>query len=206
MTTPDQPQVYLLTPPEFELSVFAGQLAAVLDSTDVACLRLTMATSDEDRIARAADTLRELAHTRDVAMVIDTHVGLVERLGLDGVHLRDGGRGVRAQRDALGADAIVGAFCGISQHAGMTAGEAGADYIAFGPIGTSALGDGTVAEQDLFSWWSEAVEVPVVAEGHLDVDLVAQFAPITDFFAIGEEIWRHDDPAKALSDLLAPLS
>ena len=147
-----------------------------------------------------------MAHARDVAMVIDTHVGLVERLGLDGVHLRDSGRSVRTQREALGADAIVGAFCGISQHAGMTAGEAGADYIAFGPVGTSALGDGTVAEQDLFSWWSEAVEVPVVAEGHLDVDLVAQFAPVTDFLAIGEEIWRHDDPAKALSDLLAPLS
>lgn len=206
MTTPDQPQVYLLTPPEFELSTFSGQLTRVLDSTDIACLRLTMATSDEDRIARAADSLRDLAHARDVAVVIDTHVGLVERLGLDGVHLRDNGRGVRTQRDELGGDAIVGAFCGTSQHAGMTAGEAGADYVAFGPVGQSALGDGSVAEQDLFAWWSEAVEIPIVAEGHLDVDLVAQFAPITDFFAIGEEIWRHEDPVNALSDLLAPLS
>ncbi|MEO1025968.1 MAG: thiamine phosphate synthase [Pseudomonadota bacterium] len=206
MTTPDQPQVYLLTPPEFELSVFSGQLARVLDDRDIACLRLTMATSDEDRIARAADTLRELAHARDVAVVIDSHVGLVERLGLDGVHLRDQGRGVRAQREALGTDAIVGAFCGTSQHVGMTAGEAGADYVAFGPVGMSSLGDGKVVEHDLFAWWSEAVEVPVVAEGHLDVELVAQLAPITDFFAIGEEIWRQDDPTRALANLLAPLS
>lgn len=206
MTIPDQPQVYLLTPPEFELSSFSPQLARVLDSTEIACLRLTMATSDEDRISRAADALREVAHARDVAVVIDSHVGLVERLGLDGVHLRDNGHGVRTHRETLGKDAIVGAFCGTSQHAGMTAGEAGADYIAFGPVGVSALGDGAVAEQDLFAWWSEAVEVPVVAEGHLDVDLVAQFAPITDFFGIGEEIWNRDDPVTALLELLAPLS
>ncbi len=206
MDTPDRPQIYLLTPPEFELSSFPGQLAAVLDSTEIACLRLTMATTDEDRIARAADALREVSHSRDVAVVIDSHVALAERLGLDGVHLRDGARSVRATREALGGDAIVGAFCGASQHAGMSAGEAGADYVAFGPIGDSSLGDGTLAEADLFAWWSEAVEVPIVAEGHLDTDLVAQFAPITDFFGIGEEIWRHDSPTDALADLIAPLT
>jgi len=205
MDTPDRPQIYLLTPPELELSSFPGQLARVLDSTEVACLRLTMATTDEDRIARAADTLREVAHARDVAVVIDSHIGLVERLGLDGVHLPDGARSVRSARETLGRDAIVGAFCGTSQHTGMTAGEAGADYVAFGPIGLSSLGDGTVAEPDLFAWWSEAVEVPIVAEGHLDADLVAQFAPITDFFGIGEEIWRHEDAASALADLTSSL-
>lgn len=206
MDAPDRPQIYLLTPPELELSDFPGQLARVLDSAEIACLRLTMATRDEDRIARAADTVREIAHARDVAVVIDSHVGLVERLGLDGVHLSDGARSVRATRETLGRDAIIGAFCGASQHAGMTAGEAGADYVAFGPVGVSSLGDGTVAEADLFAWWSEAVEVPVVAEGHLDAELIAEFAPITDFFGIGEEIWRHEDPVAALADLTASLS
>ncbi len=205
MDTPDRPQIYLLTPPELELSDFPGKLAKVLDSTAIACLRLTMATRDEDRIARAADAVREVGHARDVAVVIDSHVALVERLGLDGVHLPDGARAVRDTRKLLGGDAIVGAFCGASQHAGMSAGEAGADYVAFGPVGVSSLGDGTIAEAELFAWWSEAVEVPVVAEGHLDIELITQFAPITDFFGIGEEIWRHDDPVAALADLTAPL-
>ncbi len=206
MDSADRPQIYLLTPPEFELSTFSDRLSAVLDSTDIACLRLSMATQDEDRVARAADTIRDLAHARDVAVVIDSHVALVERLGLDGVHLPDGVRQVREMRKTLGKDAIVGTFCGASRHDGMSAGEAGADYVAFGPVGVSSLGDGTRAETDLFAWWSEVIEVPVVAEGHLDTELVGKLAPITDFFGIGDEIWRHEDAATALSDLLAPLA
>ncbi|MCI2398312.1 thiamine phosphate synthase [Aliiroseovarius subalbicans] len=202
----EQPQLYLVTPPEFELSSFPDALARVLDSADIACIRLALATSDEDRIARAADALREQAHARDIALVITDHALMVERLGLDGVHLSDGARRVRAVRKDLGADAIVGAFCHASSHDGMAAGEAGADYISFGPVGTTPLGDGTRAEHDLFQWWSEMIEVPVVAEGALDADLVREFAPVTDFFAIGDEIWRHDDPAAALAALVAAMS
>ncbi|WP_424943025.1 thiamine phosphate synthase [Aliiroseovarius crassostreae] len=197
----EHPQLYLLTPPEFELSTFPTQLARVLDNTEVACLRLTLATHDEDRIMRAADACREVAHARDVPIVIAEHALMVERLGLDGVHLGDGARRMRKTRTDLGQDAIIGAYCSDSRHEGMNAGENGADYISFGPAGHSALGDGTRAERDLFSWWTEMIEVPVVAEGALDVEIIRELAPITDFFAIGEEIWRSDDPVAALASL-----
>jgi thiamine-phosphate pyrophosphorylase len=49
------------------------------------------------------------------------------------------------------------------------------------------------------------IEVPVIAEGGLTADLVASFGPVTDFFGIGEEIWRREDPVAALKALLAPL-
>ncbi|MGR3583323.1 MAG: thiamine phosphate synthase, partial [Pseudooceanicola nanhaiensis] len=95
MSETDTPQLYLISPPEFDLSDFPPQLAAVLDTREVACVRLALATHDEDRICRAADALREVTHARDVALVIDTHFVLAERLGLDGVHLTDGARSVR---------------------------------------------------------------------------------------------------------------
>jgi len=201
----EQPQLYLVTPPEFELGTFADTLARTLDAQEVACLRLALATTDEDRIARTADALREVAHARDIALVITDHALMVERLGLDGVHLSDGSRRVRAVRKDLGADAIVGTFCGTSTHDGMSAGEAGADYVSFGPVGATPLGDGSRAEHDLFAWWSQMIEVPVVAEGALDPDLMRQLAPVTDFFAIGDEIWRSDDPAAALKALAAAM-
>lgn len=201
----ERPQIYLITPPEFELSEFPGRLAAVLDAHEVACVRLAMATRDEDRVARAADALRELAHARDIAIAIEEHVQLVERLGLDGVHLTDGSRSVRKTRKALGADAIVGAFCGTSRHDGMNAGEAGADYVSFGPVGESSLGDGTRAEHELFAWWSEMIEVPVVAEGALSLETIRELAPVTDFFGIGEEIWRTEDPAATLGEMIAAM-
>ena len=200
------PQLYLVTPPELELSLFPDQLARVLDAHDTACLRLSLATKDEDRIMRAADTCREVAHARDVPIVIAEHALMVERLGLDGVHLGDGARRVRKTRDDLGNDAIVGAFCNASRHDGMTAGEAGADYVSFGPAGSTGLGDGTQAEADLFDWWSKMIEVPVVAEGALTEDIIRTLTPFTDFFAIGEEIWRTDDPSATLARLLGAMT
>jgi len=196
---PDHPQIYLITPSEFELSTFPDQLAACLDATEVACVRLSLATKDEDRIARTADALRMVTHDRDVALVMDTHMLLVERLGLDGVHLTDAARSVKKVRKDLGDDAIVGAFCNNSRHDAMTAGELGADYVSFGPVGQSPLGDGRHAELELFEWWSMMIEVPVVAEGVLDTDLVRKLAPHTDFFGLGDEVWGADDPAVKLT-------
>ena len=203
MADVEQPQIYLVTPAEFDLSHFSNQLAQVLDTHDVACVRLTMASQDEDKVSKAADTLREIAHTRDVALVIDSHIVLAERLGLDGVHLRDAARTVRHARKILGADAIVGSYCAASRHDGMSAAEAGADYVSFGPIGETPLGDGTVVDHEILQWWSEMIEVPVVAEGALTLDLIRKLAPITDFFAIGDEIWAKDDPIKELGVLKA---
>lgn len=201
----ERAQITLITPPAFDLDIFPDQLATVLDGYDIACLRLSLASKDEDLIARAADTCRMVAHARDVAIVIDTHVMMVERLGLDGVHLTDGARQVRKIRETLGADAIVGAFCGITRHDGMNAAEAGADYVAFGPAGATALGNGDKIDFDLIEWWSQVIEVPVITEGALTTDLIAQFGPVTDFFGIGEEIWTADSPLSALKALLAPI-
>ncbi|MDE3240337.1 MAG: thiamine phosphate synthase [Paracoccaceae bacterium] len=205
MATEDRPQLYLVTPPAFDPAPFADRLAGVLDGAEVACIRIALATTDEGTLGRAADMLRAVAHERDVAIVIDRHVALAERHGLDGVHLPDGARNVRAARKALGNDAIVGAFCGTSRHDGMNAGEAGADYVAFGPVGNTPLGTGETAPEELFAWWSEMIEVPVVAEGALTVDRVGALAPVTDFFAVGEEIWGADDALAALKALMAPL-
>lgn len=195
---PEQPQIYLISPPSFELARFSEQLSRVLDAVDVACVRLDLASRDEDTLSRASDALREVTIARDVALVISDHQVLAERMGLDGVHLTDASKSVRTARKALGNDAIVGSFCGASSHDGMTAGEAGADYVSFGPIGASGLGDGAQAEVDLFQWWSQMIEVPVVAEGGLTEETIRKIAPYTDFFGVGDEIWRCEDPLAAL--------
>ncbi|QUJ77567.1 thiamine phosphate synthase [Sulfitobacter albidus] len=200
---PEQPQLYLITPSEIELSSFPDTLARVLDAHATACVRLALATRDEDRLARAADTLRAVTDAREVALVIADHTLLAERLGLDGVHLSDAARSVRFARKTLGEDAIVGSFCAGSRHDGMSAGEAGADYIAFGPTRPSALDDGSHAEAEMFQWWSEMIEIPCVAEGALDVEMIRTLAPLTDFFGIGDEIWGSDDPVAALTALWA---
>ncbi|MEO1948868.1 thiamine phosphate synthase [Thioclava sediminum] len=202
----DRPQIYLITPPAFDAEEFAPKLASVLDAHDIACIRLSLASRDEYEIGRIADAMREVAHARDVALVIESHVALVERHGLDGVHFTDGAKQIRYGRKELGDDAIVGSYCGNSRHEGMNAGEAGADYVCFGPIGETNLGTAEPAEHELFAWWSEVIEVPVVAEGALTEELVTKFAPVTDWFAFGDEVWREDDPAAALGRFIKAMS
>lgn len=198
---PEQPQLYLITPTVLDPADFAETLARVLDAHDTACVRLALASHDEDVLSRAADTLRVVTDARDVALVIAEHTLLAERLGLDGVHLNDAARSVRHARKVLGPDAIVGCHCAGSRHDGMSAGEAGADYVAFGPVQPTALYEGEIAEAELFQWWSEVIEVPCVAEGQLDTAMISKLAPMTDFFAIGDEIWGADDPVAALGSL-----
>jgi thiamine-phosphate pyrophosphorylase len=46
--------------------------------------------------------------------------------------------------------------------------------------------------------------VPVVAEGAITRELISQLSPITDFIAIGAEIWAEENPVEALAKLWLP--
>ena len=200
----DAPRIYLIAPHDAAADTLGDRLGPVLDAAEVSALRLDLSGRAEDEAARVADAAREIGHARDIAVIVTDLVGLAGRLGLDGVHLTDG-RGVRDARKALGADAVVGAHCGASRHDGMMAGEAGADYVAFGPVGESSLG-GERAPHDLFAWWSEMIELPVVAEGAFDEATLARIAPVADFVALGAEVWSAPDPAEAIRRLSRPPS
>ncbi len=196
--TDDSPRLYLIAPPNAGDAAFPDQLAAALDAADVACVRLRMRDSSETEIGRAADRLRPICHERDVALLVSDFVGLVEPLGLDGVHLESrSAKAVREARKALGRDRIVGAFGGASKHTGMTLAEAGVDYVSLGPIGEGVgLGDET-ATPELFEWWFDMIETPVVAEGRLSVEGTAALAPFIDFLAPSHSVWDHPEGAAA---------
>jgi thiamine-phosphate pyrophosphorylase len=202
MSDQESTQLYLITPTDAELSFYTETLAPLLDKFPLACVRLGLVSDDETAISRHADQLREVAHARDVSAVITTHYRLVDQLGLDGVHRVDAAKTLRDIRDELGTDAIIGAHCGTSRHAGMNAGEAGADYVSFGPMTQTALGDEAIAEFNTFEWWSQMVELPVIAEGNLTLDAAATIAPEADFIALGPELWNTHDAQKTLSDYI----
>ena len=205
MTEPATAQIYLATPLVFDADQLAAQIAQLIEIAPIACIRLRTSSVSEAEILRQADALREVAHPVDVPIVIDDHFRLVERSGLDGVHLIDGHRKLREARSALGGDAIIGAYCDASRHSGLTAGEIGADYVSFGPVSdTGGLGDGTIAEPELFSWWSEMVEVPVVAEGGVTPQMAQILKDKADFLMLCDEIWASDDPVKRFREFVSP--
>jgi len=195
-------KLYIVSPAEFEIEEFSDELKLILDSIEISCFRLALSTQNEDVIAKTADVTRDICHSRDVAIVIKDHFLFVEKHGLDGVHLSDGSRNVRKARKNLVKDSIVGAFCGNSKHDGLTAGEAGADYISFGPLSKTTLKDGTIAQNDLFKWWSTMIEIPVVAEGNLNKKVIYSLENDTDFIAFGDELWNEFNPLNKLNQLI----
>ena len=201
------PGLYLITPPAFETAAFADALGRALDAGPVACLRLAL-DAPEDAIRRAADALRPVCAARDVALLIAEHARLVAPHGLDGVHLATGAaKAVRAARAEVGPERSVGAWGGVSRHWGMTAAEAGADYVALGPVAAGALGDGREAEPALFQWWAEMIETPVVAEGGVTPAAARTLAPWADFVAARAGVWDHPEgPAEGVRAYLAAVS
>jgi thiamine-phosphate pyrophosphorylase len=199
MSDPKTPaRLYLTTPTRFEPAPFAALLERALAAREIACLRLDLGDAPEDAWRAAADRLLPVAHAHDVALVIAEHHRLVVPLGLDGVHVAVGRTPVRELRKALGPERIVGAFAGVSRHAGITLAEAGADYVAFGPVGaTGGLGDGARAGEELFQWWAEMIETPVVAEGGLTPADAARLAPFADFVVPDPAVWAAPEGIEA---------
>lgn len=191
-------RLYLVTPRDFEPESFAALLGRALAAHCVACLRLDMGMAPEEKWRVAANYLLPVAHSHDVALMIVDHHRLVVPLGLDGVHLAASRTPVRDVRRALGPDRIIGAFAGVSRHIGMTLAEAGADYVSFGPVGEpGGLGDGSRAEDEIFEWWAEMIEIPVVAEGGATPADAARLAPFADFLVPDPTVWSAPEGVEA---------
>jgi thiamine-phosphate pyrophosphorylase len=187
-------QLYLVAPDRLPHD-FTARLAAVLAAGEIAALRVTPA--DAAMVARVLPVTR--AH--DVALILDGAPAMAQAAGCDGAHVRDVDDAEAARR-ALG-DLQLGVFCGQSRDAAMRAGEAGADYVSFGP-GT----DDTVCDADVIAWWADLMELPVVAEGAIDAgNCGALVRAGADFLAVGDAVWNDPDgPAAAIRVLLAAIA
>ena len=201
------PRLYLVTPENMPAEQLAELLPALLADGHVACLRLARsAEADEGDWTELANRLIEPSHADDVPLLVTDHHRLVAPLGLDGVHLSVPRASVGAARRALGPDRVVGAAGGTTRHAAMTLAEAGADYVSLGPVRSDgALGDGVVAERELFAWWADMIETPVVAEGGVLAEDVADLAELVDFFVPDTAFWRAADPVAELTTYVRAL-
>ncbi|MEC9435288.1 MAG: thiamine phosphate synthase [Pseudomonadota bacterium] len=189
----DAARLILVTPPRATLSTLVGALPAALASGLVATVRLDMPGAAEDEIRRTADALRVICHEADVALVIRDHFRMVRPLGLDGVQVDLKGAALKKIRAEIGEDAILGVACGTLRHDGMVAGEAGADYVLFGPVrAPGGLGAGETAPMELFEWWGEMIETPSIAEGGIGEAEAAALSPHADFIAPDVSVWEGD--------------
>lgn len=195
-------RLYLISPPSIDAS-FSDRLKEALDAGEVAAFQLRLKGLDEHAIARAAEPLQRICAERDVAIIVNDSMALAKRLGADGVHLGQEDGDPREARKLLGPSAQIGVTCHDSRHLAMEAGEAGADYVAFGAFYPTATKETRHRpDPSILTWWSTLFELPCVAIGGITPQNARPLVDAgADFIAVSAAVWGHPaGPAAAVQE------
>ena len=198
-------QLYLISPLDVA-GEFPRRLERALEAGPVAAFQFRVKGVDQHEAARLAEPLLAICREREVAFIVNDSIALAKRLKADGVHLGQHDGSVREACEELGREAQIGVTCHASRHLAMEAGEAGADYVAFGaffPSPTKASEHR--AEPGLLTWWQELMEIPCVAIGGITPENCAPLVQAgADFLAVSHAVWGGDEAAavRAFHDVI----
>ncbi|HEX8225584.1 MAG TPA: thiamine phosphate synthase [Allosphingosinicella sp.] len=185
-------QLYLISPLDVG-GDFPDRLEQALDGGPVAAFQFRVKGVDQHEAARLAGPLQRICEAREVAFIVNDDMALARRIAADGVHLGQSDGDPREARILLGPAAQIGITCHASRHLAMAAGEAGADYVAFGAFfPTTTKPTEHRPDPSILSWWSRLFEIPCVAIGGITPEngraLVEAGA---DFLAVCSAVWGH---------------
>jgi thiamine-phosphate pyrophosphorylase len=191
-------QIYLISPLDVS-GDFPARLARALDAGKgaVTAFQFRVKDIDQHEAARLALPLQEICAERDVAFIVNDSVSLAKRIKADGVHLGQQDGDPKGAREELGREAQIGVTCHASRHLAMEAGEAGADYVAFGAFFPSSTKETEHrAEPELLSWWNRLFEIPCVAIGGITPENCEPLIEAgADFLAVSGSVWSGDEVA-----------
>jgi thiamine-phosphate pyrophosphorylase len=192
-------KLYLISPQEVGGS-FLDRLKTALEPGFAAAFQLRVKNVDEHELARLAEPLQRICADADVAFIVNDSMSLAKRLGADGVHLGQSDGDVREARALLGPSAQIGKTCHDSRHLAMEAGEAGADYVAFGAFHpTTTKPSDYRPDPSILTWWSTLFEIPCVAIGGITPENAKPLVEAgADFLAVCQAVWGKDSPAAAV--------
>nr|WP_298213603.1 thiamine phosphate synthase [Acidocella sp.] len=199
-------RLYLITPPVLAAD-FPRALASALDAGDVAAVQLRLKNAPAAELERVIGALRPIVQSRDVAFILNDDPALARRTGCDGAHVGQTDMPAREARKILG-DLTLGVTCHNSRHLAMEAGEAGADYVAFGAFYPSATkAPPAMAEIETLQIWAGTMELPCVAIGGITAENCAPLVRAgADFLAVSHAVWAHPQgPAAGVRAMLAAM-
>ncbi len=194
-------QLYLISPQEVGGN-FPDRLRSALAGGPVAAFQLRVKNVESHQLARLAEPLQRICADADVAFIVNDSTSLAKRLDADGVHLGQSDGDPREARSILGPSKQIGVTCHASRHLAMEAGEAGADYVAFGAFyPTTTKPTEHRPDPAMLSWWSSLFEIPCVAIGGISPGNAAPLVTAgADFLAVCQAVWGADDPGKSVAE------
>jgi thiamine-phosphate pyrophosphorylase len=199
-------QLYLISPLEVG-GDFPERLERALGAGPVAAFQLRVKGIGQHEAAKLGEPLQRLCEAHQTAFIVNDDMALARRLGADGVHLGQGDGDPREARALLGPSTQIGVTCHDSRHLAMAAGEAGADYVAFGAFfPTSTKETSHRPDPKILSWWSRLFEIPCVAIGGITpANGRALVEAGADFLAVCAAVWGHPEGPGAAVAEFAPV-
>ncbi len=193
-------QLYLISPLDVS-GDFPQRLERALTAGKdlVTAFQFRVKGLDQHEAAQLAEPLQVICAAHDVAFIVNDDVALAKRLNADGVHLGQGDGDPRDARQELGSETQIGVTCHASRHLAMEAGEAGADYVAFGaffPSTTKDKGDAERPTTEIVEFWAGLFEIPMVAIGGITPENCKPIIEAgADFIAVSGAVWNGDEVA-----------
>ena len=191
-------QLYLISPLDVG-GEFPARLTRALEAGEglVTAFQFRVKDLDQHEAARLAEPLQQICAEHEVAFIVNDSIPLAKRLKADGVHLGQDDGDPKEAREELGREAQIGVTCHASMHLAMEAGEAGADYVAFGAFFDSTTKDKGDAERpttEMIERWVKLFEIPLVAIGGITPDNCAPLVKAgADFLAVSGAVWNGDE-------------
>ena len=137
-------------------------------------LQLRAKNCSDRKIIKLGQGIKNLVQKGKTLFLLNDRADLARTIGADGVHLGQQDLPVKDARNILGNNKIIG----ISTHSVEQACEAekqGADYIAIGPVFTTATKpESTPLTPEIITKVKDKVEIPFVAVGGINLDNLDQ--------------------------------
>ena len=145
--------------------------------SDIIQLRAKLESPDEAR--RLAEIILPVTRAAGVPLVINDHAEIARALGAECVHLGqedffDAGHTHRSQLSTLNSQLLLGLSSHAPEHA-VRAGQAGADYVAIGPVfATGTKPTARPVTLEYVHWATAHLSLPWFAIGGLTLENVDQ--------------------------------
>lgn len=182
---------------------FLSQVEQAIDS-GVTVFQLREKNTDYEHFKDIALKIKPICKAHGVPLIINDNVKLAKEIDADGVHLGQNDLDIKAAREYLGADKIIGVSAHNVKEA-QAAESGGADYLGSGAaFVTSTKTDAGAIDHKVLSDVAHSVRIPVVAIGGITGGNISRLEGLgLDGVAVVSAIFAAKDIPSAVNELKA---
>ena len=182
---------------------FLSQVEQAIDS-GVTVFQLREKNTDYEHFKDIALKIKPICKAHGVPLIINDNVKLAKEIDADGVHLGQNDLDIKAAREYLGADKIIGVSAHNVKEA-QAAESGGADYLGSGAaFVTSTKTDAGAIDHKVLSDVAHSVRIPVVAIGGITGGNISRLEGLgLDGVAVVSAIFAAKDIPSAVNQLKA---